>query len=83
MNTRPDPTRCPLCGQPNVCAMELERASGQPQEPCWCTQVDFSAELLERVPLAARGMACICRACATAGAADDAATPPDAGSERA
>ena len=59
-----DPTRCPLCGQFNACAMETERASGQPQPPCWCTQVDFSPALLDRLPPEARRQACICRTCA-------------------
>ncbi len=60
----PDPRLCPLCGQANACAMELQRATGQPQGPCWCTQVGFSAELLARVPAQARRAACICRRCA-------------------
>lgn len=60
-----DPTRCPLCGQANACAMEMEKATGQKQPPCWCTQVDFSAELLARVPPESRRQACICAACAT------------------
>ncbi len=61
--TMDDPTRCPLCGGPNGCAMEAQRATGQPQPPCRCTQVDFSAELLARVPEAARDKACICVRC--------------------
>jgi hypothetical protein len=60
-----NPTYCPLCGQANQCAMEVERASGQKQPPCWCTQVDFNRELLESLPAESRGLACICRACAT------------------
>ena len=60
-----DPTRCPLCGGPNTCAMETARATGQPQPPCWCTQVNFSAELLAQVPAPARQKACICKQCAT------------------
>jgi len=59
-----DPTRCPLCGGPNTCAMETARATGQPQPPCWCTQVNFSAELLARVPPEAQRRACICARCA-------------------
>jgi hypothetical protein len=59
-----DPTRCPLCGQSNQCAMEVERATGVRQSPCWCTQADFSRELLDSVPLAAQRKACICAACA-------------------
>lgn len=60
-----DPTRCPLCGQANTCAMEMEKATGQKQPPCWCTQVDFSADLLARVPPESRRLACICASCAT------------------
>jgi hypothetical protein len=60
-----DPTRCPLCGQPNRCAMEVERETGVPQPPCWCTGVNFSSELLARVPAPAQGRACICAACAS------------------
>jgi hypothetical protein len=46
--------------------MELQRLSGQSRPPCWCTQVDFSAPLLGRLPAASRGVACICAACAKA-----------------
>jgi hypothetical protein len=28
-----DMTLCPLCGQPNNCAMELEKSIGKKQEP--------------------------------------------------
>jgi hypothetical protein len=54
---------CPLCGRPNRCAMEVEKETGVTQPPCWCTQRDFSAELLARVPTAAQGTACVCAAC--------------------
>ncbi len=63
----PDPTRCPLCGARNACAMELERSTGQPQGPCWCTQATFDADLLARVPPQAQGKACLCPACAGSG----------------
>ncbi len=67
MNPRPvDPGCCPLCGQLNRCANEVERASGQPQPPCWCIQADFTPELLGRVPAPALHKACICAACAAA-----------------
>ena len=62
-----DPASCPLCGQPNRCAMEVARQGGQAAEPCWCTQVDFSAELLARVPAQAQRLACICAECARKG----------------
>lgn len=64
-----NPGACPLCGQTNQCAMQLERASGVKQPPCWCTQASFSPELLARIPEPARGKACICAACASAASA--------------
>jgi Cysteine-rich CWC len=64
----PDPRRCPVCGEPNRCAMEQQRRTGQAQPPCWCTQARFTPELLARVPDAARGQACVCAACAAAAA---------------
>jgi hypothetical protein len=65
--TAVDAARCPLCGQPNRCAMEVVRETGIAQPPCWCTGVDFSSELLARIPVAAQGQACICAACAARG----------------
>ena len=59
-----DPNLCPLCAQPNQCAMEVERATGVKQPLCWCSQARFEAELLSRIPVHARGKACICAACA-------------------
>jgi hypothetical protein len=32
---------------------------------CWCLTVDFSPELIARVPAAAQRKACICQSCAT------------------
>lgn len=62
----PDPSRCPLCGGDNRCAMEIERETGVPQPPCWCTGQTFSPALLARLPAAAEGKACICAACVAA-----------------
>ena len=61
-----DATRCPLCGGDNRCAMEIERATGQKQGPCWCVSQTFSAELLARLPDSAQGKACICASCLSA-----------------
>ncbi|MEZ5607591.1 MAG: cysteine-rich CWC family protein [Burkholderiaceae bacterium] len=61
-----DPSRCPLCGGDNACAMQAQRASGQPQPPCWCTRATFASAVLARVPAPARGRACICHRCAQA-----------------
>jgi hypothetical protein len=44
--------------------MEVQRETGVAQGPCWCTKVDFSTELLARVPQQAKRLACICPACA-------------------
>ena len=59
-----DARRCPLCGEPNRCAMEVARETGVEQPPCWCTQADFSTELLAEVPPESQSLACICAACA-------------------
>ena len=66
-----DPCLCPLCGQPNACAMASPGAA--PSGPCWCTRVHFSVDLLKRVPEASKNKACICAACAAvpAGQAPD------------
>jgi len=64
-----DATRCPLCGEPNRCAQEIERETGRAQPPCWCMQVDFSDAPLAKLPASMRGLACICARCA-------AGTPP-------
>ena len=62
-----DPTACPLCGKPNLCAMEIERTTGVKQESCWCTQLDFSDELLDQVPAEAQNLSCICADCSRRG----------------
>ena len=51
-----DEGRCPICGGDNQCGVHGA-------EPCWCTRVHFSAELLARVPAHLRGRACICKSC--------------------
>ena len=73
-----DATRCPLCGAPNRCAMEIERETGQAQPACWCMQVDFSNAPLTNLAADMRGLACICARCAM-GATDatDASAPQD------
>lgn len=53
--------RCPLCGGPNDCAVARARTF---ETPCWCRAVTIAPEMLARVPPAARGRACLCRACA-------------------
>lgn len=64
-----DPTRCPICGADNRCAMEIERETGEVQPPCWCVSASFPPGLLDRLPEAARGKACLCARCVAAAAA--------------
>ena len=62
-DTRPIPAvTCPLCGGANECAAA---SSGSFDTPCWCRDTTFSAELIARVPEPQRGLACICRHCAS------------------
>lgn len=63
ITTLPNAGLCPLCGRLNGCQMCSATAAG---EPCWCHEVIMPAELLARVPEAARNVACICRECYTA-----------------
>ncbi|PKO65638.1 MAG: hypothetical protein CVU22_19070 [Betaproteobacteria bacterium HGW-Betaproteobacteria-16] len=65
-----DPTRCPLCGGDNRCAMEIEHATGMPQPPCWCVAATFSPELMARLPAESAGKACICPNCVACFAAE-------------
>jgi hypothetical protein len=53
---------CPLCGQDNACGMD----AGSSTSRCWCEDVTMGADLLAKVPEAAKGTVCICRACALA-----------------
>jgi hypothetical protein len=55
-----DPARCPLCGAENLCAMAADPEAIH----CWCFDVTVANEALERVPAEARGVACVCAACA-------------------
>lgn len=55
-----DTSRCPLCGQPNQCAI----SAGLPPESCWCMQTPVSQDALAQLPDEARGKACICPVCA-------------------
>jgi hypothetical protein len=62
-----DPALCPLCGQPNDCA--LASASGATQAECWCAAQRFEAKLLAKLAPASIRRACICRRCQREGAA--------------
>ncbi|HRL98777.1 MAG TPA: cysteine-rich CWC family protein [Acidovorax sp.] len=58
-STQPTAAVCPLCGQPNQCAV----AAGRPAHSCWCMTAAISPEVLAAIPEAERGKTCICPAC--------------------
>ena len=47
-----DPSKCPICGEPNQCAQEIAKVTGKAPERCWCMTATFSSELLDLDPLA-------------------------------
>jgi hypothetical protein len=55
--------RCPLCGEPNACAMA---GRGTSESPCWCSAARPTAALLASVPPEARNKVCICSRCIAA-----------------
>ena len=58
--THSDAGRCPLCDNPNYCALCTTPAC---KDPCWCAKVKIPDELLARVPVELRDKACICENC--------------------
>jgi hypothetical protein len=44
---------------------------------CWCFSTPIAPGVLERIPAEARGRACVCQACATNGADEDAGQQGD------
>jgi Cysteine-rich CWC len=61
MEASADPSRCPLCGEANACAMAVDPNASR----CWCFDVTIAPEALDCVPAEARGVACICARCAS------------------
>lgn len=60
MSTCSTTGNCPLCQGDNACRLvSVQSYKG----PCWCEQTDIPAGLLEQLPEAARGRACICPTC--------------------
>ena len=47
--------------------MEIQKSTGLAQQACWCNHVDFSLELLARIPAELQGLSCICARCAQPG----------------
>ena len=65
------PSQCPLCHEPNACAMEVAKATDQPVQRCWCVDAVFTPDLMERIPNNAKGMSCVCLQCVQLYAAAD------------
>ncbi|UPQ83895.1 cysteine-rich CWC family protein [Pseudomonas knackmussii] len=61
MTDTPDPSKCPLCGQPNACGHCDSTTAAQ---PCWCFSVAIAPDVQRRIPDEAQGKACICARCA-------------------
>jgi hypothetical protein len=57
-----DEQKCPLCDQPNGCAM----AEDESVSACWCTSIRLTEDMLEAVPAKDRGVRCVCATCARA-----------------
>ena len=59
--TIPDinPGLCPLCAQPNHCALVDGGKS------CWCFQAKILEEARDSIPIEADGLACVCFRCGT------------------
>jgi hypothetical protein len=54
-----DGTICPICGQPNECAI----ANGKPFTTCWCLSKQIPLALLKK---AGTADVCICESCVDA-----------------
>jgi len=67
MNTI-DATRCPICNELNICAMEKAKATGSALERCWCMDAVFTTAVMAQVPDSAKGKACVCSKCAASAA---------------
>ena len=54
-----DTSSCPLCGEPNQCALAADpNATG-----CWCESVEIPDELLAQIPDEAVRKTCVCQKC--------------------
>lgn len=54
-----DTAQCPLCGNPNQCAVAADPSATE----CWCDLVVFPRELLAQIPGDAVRKNCVCQNC--------------------
>jgi hypothetical protein len=59
MTREVDPARCPLCGEPNQCALAADPSASE----CWCDSKTFPRELFAHLPNEAIRRVCICQKC--------------------
>jgi len=62
-----DARKCPLCGEPNECAVAARRDAAS----CWCMTVNMSSAALASIPPEAQGKVCICAKCASGAPTND------------
>ncbi|MDD2708408.1 MAG: cysteine-rich CWC family protein [Verrucomicrobiae bacterium] len=55
-----DPSRCPICGQPNHCRLAKEEPGSA---PCWCASQKIGDAVLRHIPSFALRRVCVCRSC--------------------
>lgn len=53
---------CPLCGQPNECAMAK---TGNPDAPCWCREATIDPDAIAQARKTSGNKSCICKQCAS------------------
>jgi hypothetical protein len=51
--------KCPLCGEPNQCALAADHNATE----CWCESADFQEELVAQIPDEAVRKTCVCQKC--------------------
>ena len=61
MTDTPDSSKCPICGEPNQCALSNPATATQPR---WRFTAEIAPEARERIPDDALNKACICPRCA-------------------
>lgn len=61
MTDTPDPSKCPVCGEPNQCGLSNPATATL---PCWCFSAEIAREALKKISVDALNKACICARCA-------------------
>lgn len=58
-NSHLNVARCPLCCEPNKCALAADPDAAE----CWCDGEEFPDELLAQIPENAIRRTCVCQNC--------------------